>query len=127
MRFQRIIEPQDVSFLAIGVLVGSIAVVAMQAGCEADARVRSPALWTGSICPASATDLLSEELARCRNLRRDKADDPDCKALWASQRRRFIAPGKASESDRGPLDLFPTVPKAQELPAGPLAPAQKSE
>ena len=126
MRFDHMIQPQDVGFVAFGVVVGAIAVVAMQASCEADVRVRTPSLWTGPLCPAAATDSLAEELARCRNLPPEKADDPACRELWAFQRRRFLAPEKAPERESPPLDLFPTVPKAPQ-PTGSRAPAQKSE
>ena len=126
MRVDHMIRPHDVGFVALGVLVGAIAVVAVQAGCETDVRVRSPSAWTSPLCPASATDPLAEELARCRNLPPEKADDPACRELWAFQRRRFLAPEKAPERESPPLDLFPTVPKAPQ-PTGSRAPAQKSE
>ena len=125
MRFERMIQPQDVGFMAAGILIGAIAVIAMQASCETDVRVRSPALWTGPICPAA--DPLAEDLARCRNLPPEKASDPLCHELWAAQRRKFLAPGKAPEGEGAPLDLFPTVPTAQQPIAGSPAPAQKSE
>ena len=124
MRVERMIQPQDVGFIAAGILIGAVAVIGMQASCEADVRVRSPALWTGPICPAA--DPLAEDLARCRNLPPEKADDPACREHWAFQRRRFLAPEKAPERESPPLDLFPTVPKAPQ-PTGSRAPAQKSE
>jgi len=125
MRFERMIQPQDVGFMAAGILIGAAAVIAMQASCEADVRVRSPALWTGPICPAA--DPLAEDLARCRNLPPEKASDSLCRELWAAQRRKFLGPGKAPEGEGAPLDLFPTVPKAPEPVAGPRARAQESE
>ncbi len=128
MRSEQMIQPQDVGFIGLGVLIGAVAVVAMQAGCEADVRVRTPSLWTGPLCPASATDPLAQELARCRNLPTEQAEDPLCRELWAKQRRKFLAPGKPPEANAEPLDLFPSVPKAREpaaLPSG--APTPKSE
>ena len=125
MRVERMIQPQDVGFMAAGILIGAIAVIAMQASCEADVRVRSPALWTGPFCPAA--DPLAEDLARCRSLSPEQAGDPLCRELWAAQRRKFLAPSKAPDDGGAPLDLFPTIPKAPEAVAGPRAPAQKSE
>ena len=119
--------PQEVGFVALGILIGVVAVFAVQAGSEADVRARSPELWTNPVCSASASDPIEGELARCRNLPREKADDPFCRKLWETQRRKFLEPRKASEVEGTPLDLFPTVPKAQEPATGPRAPAQKSE
>ena len=113
MRFENWVQPQDVGFIAVGVLIGAIAVVAMQAASEADVRLRAPALWTGPLCPASATDPLQEELARCRSLPREKAGDPACQELWATQRRKFLAPSKTPDGEDTPLDLFSTVPNAR--------------
>jgi conjugative transfer region protein TrbK len=127
MNLERMIQPQDVGFMAFGILIGALAVVAMQAGCEADVKVRSPSLWTGPLCPASTSDPIAEELARCRDLPPEKADDLFCQELWATQRRNFLAPSKAPKSDGPPLDPFPTVPKAQQPGADSRAPAPKSE
>ena len=127
MRFENMIEPQDIGFIAVGILIGAIAVVAMQATCETDVRVRSPSLWTGPICPSSASDPLAEELARCRDLPPERASDPMCREVWATQRRKFLAPSKASEGEAKPVDLFPTVPKSSEPAAGSRASAPKSE
>jgi conjugative transfer region protein TrbK len=127
MRLERMTAPQDVGFVALGILIGVVAVFAVQAGAEPDVRARSPAFWAGPICPASATDPIAEELARCRQLPLEKADDPFCRKLWAAQRRKFLGPSKAPESEDRLLDLFPTVPGTREPAAGPRAPAQKSE
>ena len=127
MRLDRMTAPQDVGFLALGILIGVVAVFAVQAGSEPDVRARSPAFWAGPICPASASDPIAEELARCRNLPPEKANDPFCRKLWAAQRRKFLGPSKAPEGEDRLLDLFPTVPSTQEPSAGHRAPAQRSE
>ena len=127
MRVERMRASQEVGFVALGILIGVVAVFAVQAGSKADVRARSPELWIDPICPASASDPIAEELARCRNLPREKADDPFCRKLWAAQHRKFLGPGKAPESADRLLDLFPAVPKAPEPGAGSRAPALKSE
>jgi conjugative transfer region protein TrbK len=127
MRFEQMIKPQDVGFIAAGIVIGAIAVVAVQASCEVDVRVRSPSLWTGPLYPASATDPLAEELSRCRDLPPEKADDPACRELWATQRRKFLEPRKASGGEARPVDLFPAVPKSSEPAAGSRASTPKSE
>ncbi|MGA8171503.1 MAG: putative entry exclusion protein TrbK-alt [Methylocystis sp.] len=118
MRSEHMMQPQDVGFIAFGVVIGAIAVVAMQTSCEMDVAARSPSTWTGVSCASSALEPSDQELARCRNLPPEKADDPTCRELWAKQRRRFLAPGRPPEGSVEPLDLFPTAPKTQ----GPVSP-----
>ena len=127
MRVERMRAPQEVGFVALGILIGVVAVFAVQAGSEADVRRRAPAFWSGQLSPTAASDPIAEELARCRNLPREKADDPFCRKLWAAQRRKFLGPSKPAEGEDRMLDLFPTVPTAQQPVAAPRAPAQKSE
>jgi conjugative transfer region protein TrbK len=58
-------------------------------------------------------DALAGELARCKVLGAEAARDPACKAAWAQNRARFLAPGVPYQ-DRS-IDLFlatPDVPKA---------------
>jgi conjugative transfer region protein TrbK len=127
MQTQRGIKPQDVVFAALGVVVGAIADFAVQATCDAEVALRSPSSWTSPISASSPFGPSEAELARCRNLPLEKADDPTCIELWANQRRRFLAPSTSPEGEDKPLDLFPSVPKALEPSAGSKAPAPKSE
>jgi conjugative transfer region protein TrbK len=55
---------------------------------------------------------LADELARCKALGREAEYDPACKAAWAHNRARFLAPS-APHQDRS-IELFPAtsdVPK----------------
>ena len=57
-------------------------------------------------------DPLANELARCKALGAEAAHDAACKAAWAQNRARFLAPG-APYQDRS-IELFaatPDVPK----------------
>ncbi len=127
MQTQHGIKPQDVLFVALGVVVGAIADFAVQATCEADVALRSPPSWTSPISAPSPFSPSETELARCRNLPPEKADDPACRELWAKQRRRFLAPCGTSGDAGKPLDMFPTVPNAQEQAAPTSSPTSKGE
>jgi hypothetical protein len=53
-------------------------------------------------------DLLGGELARCKVLGAEAAHDTACKAAWAQNRARFLAPS-APHQDRS-IELFPATP-----------------
>src|SRR5262245_36373025 len=53
-------------------------------------------------------DLLGGELARCKALGAEAAHDAACKAAWAQNRARFLAPS-APHQDRV-IQLFPATP-----------------
>ena len=53
-------------------------------------------------------DLLANELARCKALGAEAAHDAACKAAWAQNRARFLAPS-APRQDR-PIELCPAAP-----------------
>ena len=121
------IKPQDVLFVALGVVVGAIADFAVQATCDADVALRSPSYWTSPISAPSPFNPSEAELARCRYLPPSKADDPACRELWAQQRLRFLAPSKTFDGAGKPLDMFPSAPNAREQPAPATSPTSKGE
>jgi conjugative transfer region protein TrbK len=53
-------------------------------------------------------DLLGGELARCKALGAEVAHDTACKAVWAQNRARFLAPS-APHRDRS-IELSPATP-----------------
>jgi conjugative transfer region protein TrbK len=53
-------------------------------------------------------DLLGSELARCKALGAEAAHDTACKAVWAQNRARFLAPS-APHQNRS-IELFPATP-----------------
>jgi conjugative transfer region protein TrbK len=57
-------------------------------------------------------DLLADELARCKALGAEAADDAACKAAWAQNRARFLAPS-APHQDRS-IELFPATPDVRK-------------
>ena len=58
-------------------------------------------------------DLPAGELARCKDLGSEAAHDATCKAAWAQNRARFLAPS-APHQDRA-IELFPATP---DVPKG---------
>jgi len=82
--------------MRIGVRTLSCAIAAL--GITAAAALTAARLWhvpvisldpTVLAAPA-ATDPLSRELARCREIGMAADSDPACKAAWAEDRRRFF-------------------------------------
>jgi conjugative transfer region protein TrbK len=60
-------------------------------------------------------DPLAAELARCKALGADAANDDACKRAWAKNRERFFAPGAPYQGR--PVDPFPATPDSpQPLP-----------
>jgi conjugative transfer region protein TrbK len=55
---------------------------------------------------------LADELARCKALGAEAADDAACKAAWAQNRARFLAPS-APHQDRS-IELFPATPDVRK-------------
>ena len=59
-------------------------------------------------------DLLAGELARCKILGAEAAHDAACKAAWAQNRARFLAPATPRQ-DRS-IELFPATSDAPKAP-----------
>jgi conjugative transfer region protein TrbK len=53
-------------------------------------------------------DPLTAELARCKALGAEAANDAACKAAWAKSRERFFTPGAPYQGRS--IDPFPTTP-----------------
>ena len=123
MQIERYVQPQDIGFIALGVVIGAVAVVAVNATCEADLAMKASRPLGASAGASAPNNPFDEELARCRALPIEQAGDPKCRALWAEQRRRFFGPSAEPAADAPkPLDMFPTEPRALEKPAPAIAP-----
>ena len=73
--------------------------------------------WQGRTLESSlpaAHDInpLANELARCKALSREAEHDAACKAVWAQNRARFLAP-LAPHQDRS-IQLFPATPDVSQ-------------
>jgi conjugative transfer region protein TrbK len=62
-------------------------------------------------------DPLTAELARCKALKADPANDSGCKAAWAKSRARFLAPGATDQGH--------TIDPSPATPDGPTSNAQQ--
>jgi conjugative transfer region protein TrbK len=123
MKIEDWIAPENIGFIALGVVIGAIALVSVEAACDADVAARAQ---SSSNLPAGALEKaprIDEELLRCATLPIEQADDPKCRALWAEQRRKFFRPPPGPFDDvPKPLDMFPSDPRALEKPASTTAP-----
>jgi conjugative transfer region protein TrbK len=123
MKIEDWIAPENIGLIALGVVIGAIALVGVEAACDADVAARAQSssnLLTGAPVGAPRID---EEMLRCATLPIEQADDPKCRALWAEQRRKFFAPPPEPADDAAkPLDMFPSAPRALEKPAPTTAP-----
>ncbi|CCJ07317.1 putative entry exclusion protein TrbK-alt [Methylocystis sp. SC2] len=121
MKIEDWIAPENIGFIALGVVIGAIALVGVEAACDADVAARaqsSSVLPTGAPVEAPRID---GELLRCATIPIEQADDPKCRALWAAQRRKFFAP-PAEPAEDEPLDMFLSAPRTLEKPAPTTAP-----
>jgi conjugative transfer region protein TrbK len=57
---------------------------------------------------ATAAGALDAELARCRAIGPEAANDAVCKAVWEDNRKRFLESGKPRQDK--PIDPFPATP-----------------
>jgi conjugative transfer region protein TrbK len=123
MKIEDWIAPENIGFIALGVVIGAIALVGVEAACDADVAARAQSssdLITG---PPVKAPRIDGELLRCATLPIEQADDPKCRALWAEQRRRFFGPPAGPVDDAPkPLDMLPSDPRAHEKPASTTAP-----
>ena len=62
---------------------------------------------------AGQNDPLAGELARCKSLGSEAANDAACKDAWAKSRERFFTPTRPYQGY--PTDPFPTAPDVTAL------------
>jgi conjugative transfer region protein TrbK len=72
--------------------------------------------------PAAAAGAIDAELARCKAIGPEAANDAGCKAVWEDNRKRFLESGKPRQDK--PIDPFPATPdgRAATSPARGAAP-----
>jgi conjugative transfer region protein TrbK len=131
MKIEQWIAPENIGFIAFGVLIGAIAMVGAEAACDADVAARTQRAPLSRTATPLEVPQVGEEFLRCAKLPIERADDPKCRALWAAQRRKFLAPGKErNDGVAEPLDLFPAAPASPNSPesrAPFAAPSTESE
>jgi conjugative transfer region protein TrbK len=93
-------------------IIARAAAVALLAGamlaCTLELAWQGRTLESSTSAADDNMDLLANELSRCKVLGAEAAHDAACKAAWAQNRARFLAPS-APRQDR-PIELFPAAP-----------------
>ena len=127
MKIEDWLAPENIGFIALGVVIGAVAIVGVEAACDADVAVRSRPLSTSRTFAPVEAPPIDEGLLRCAKLPIAQADDPACRELWAKQRGKFLAPSPAPQGAGSPLDMFPALPKEQDKTAPRTAPTPEGE
>lgn len=96
-----------------------LAVLAILSGVVFQTGLHLSASAQSSTAPQPATNLLGQELERCKALHEQAATDPRCQAAYKKSRDQFFGSPKPYEPV--PVDAFPktpdrplTSPKAQD-------------
>ena len=87
-------------YAAVAAVIGATVVTVRHNDMDAPASARAPA--TGS-------DPLASELARCRMIGMAAKDDAACEAAWAENRRRFFTYRPADSTASVPTDRKPAA------------------
>jgi len=101
------VHPREIRAFGRGLGLTAIALLLILAAI----RIHRGENFTLSLRPAPSlsSDPLGRELARCRAMGLTAADDADCKATWAENRRRFF--GSPAP------DALPAAEKSEKTPA----------
>ncbi len=90
--------------IAVILLAGSVL------ACAVDLARHDPESQPPPPATDDTDDPLAAELARCKALGAQAANDATCKAAWAKSRERFFAPGTPYQGHL--IDPFPATPDA---------------
>jgi len=103
-------DPKIIARAAAVILLGGTVLA-----CAVELARKSRPLGSSTSAADDNIDPLANELSRCKVLGVEAAHDTACKAIWAQNRSRFLAPS-APHQDRS-IQLFPATP---DVPAGPM-------
>jgi conjugative transfer region protein TrbK len=125
MNWKEWLAPENVGFVAVGIVIGAIALIGVESACDADVAARTRPASLSPIGAPSREPAIDAELFRCAQLPIEEADDPACKALWAKERKRFLGNGEPAQPAEHLIDMFPS----HRSPADGASPkpARKSE
>lgn len=124
MKIEHWLIPENLGLIAVGIVIGAVSLIGVEAACDADVAARLRASKNFELIAPSKASPIDSETLRCATLPIEQADDPKCQALWAAQRRKFLAPKKQDDDSGAAPKMFPSVPRALEKPAEKSAPAQ---
>ena len=124
MKIEHWLTPENIGLVAVGIVIGAVSLIGVEAACDADVAARLRASKIFELAEPSKASPIDSETLRCATLPLEKADDPSCQALWAAQRRKFLTPKKKEGESGAARDMFPSAPRALEKPVSKSAPGQ---
>lgn len=127
MKIEDWLIPENLYLIALGIVIGAVGLIGIEAACDADVAAQSYASTASERFRTSKTPLIDEELLRCATLPIEQANDPKCRALWTTQARKFLTPNERRNESEETLDIFPSLPRALEKPRSNPTPAQEEE
>lgn len=127
MKIERWIESEDMAFVALGVAIGAVAILAFQASssCEVEAHARAAVATPASMSFRSAPN--NEALSRRRALIVESARADTFRDLSASQCRATASPETLMERANSTPDAFSLRLEAPEEITSPDAQIPKDE
>lgn len=126
MNWRDWLAPENVGFVAVGIVIGAIALIGVESACDADVAARTKPASLSPIGAPWREPAIDPELLRCAQLPIEEADDPACKALWAKERKRFLGDGEPAQPAADHLiDMFPS--RRSPADGASPKPARKSE
>lgn len=109
MNWKEWLAPENIGFVAVGIVIGAIALIGVESACDADVAARTKPASLSPIGAPSREPAIDPELLRCAQLPVEEADDPACKDLWAKERKRFLGDRKSTtEPAEHLIDMFPS-------------------
>lgn len=108
MNWREWFAPENVGFVAVGIVIGAIALIGVESACDADVAARTKPASLSPIGASSKEPAIDPELLRCAQLPIEEADDPACKALWAKERKRFLGNGEPVQPAEHLIDMYPS-------------------
>lgn len=127
MKIERWVESEDIAFVALGIAIGAVAILAFQASssCELEARARTTVATPAAMSfPFAPND---EALSRRGAVIVERARADSCRDLSAPECRATAAPGNLVGRGNSPLDAFSLRLEAPEKITPPAAQIPKDE
>ena len=100
-------DPKIIARAAAVILLGGTVLA-----CAVELARQSRTLGSSTSVADDNMDPLADELSRCKVLGAEAAHDTACRAVWAQNRSRFLAPS-APYQDHS-IELFPATPNAPQ-------------
>jgi len=116
MKIEQWLTPENLGLVAVGIVIGAMSLIGVEAACDADVAARWRASKSFELAEPSKASPIDSETLRCATLPIEQADEPKCQALWAHLRRKFLRPKNKEDDSLAAPDIFPSVPPALQKP-----------